>query len=139
MKCFMYVSGYVKMYILCVVLYHLNYIFNILNKKTYPLSLKISLEQNEDALEEEESTSEKPASSIVGKSPFTHIFQVRRDQAECDFLSEDAAGIRNHYLCPSVIDVLLKKLYGDLPIVEWVVAWQSVKTWKRQHIQNGFR
>lgn len=76
----------------------------------------MKLEQNEDVMEKEESTCKKPANSIFGKSPSTHFFPVRQDQAECDFLSDDASGIKNHYFCPSVIYVLLKNYMGIFPL-----------------------
>ncbi|XP_045919921.1 uncharacterized protein LOC123979855 [Micropterus dolomieu] len=103
----------------------------VLPKKKYTHSVKQSkmylnkcvlqtqdmkLEESGHVIGEEERPSEKPADSIFGKSPFTRAFQVRREQAECDILSDDAVGIKNHYHCPGVIDVLLKNYMGILPL-----------------------
>ena len=76
----------------------------------------VKLEESGHVMGEEESKMEKNAHSIMGKSPFTQAFQVRRDQAECDILSDDAVRVKNHYLCPGVIDALLKNYMGIFPL-----------------------
>ncbi|KAF3853925.1 hypothetical protein F7725_014613 [Dissostichus mawsoni] len=76
----------------------------------------VKLEESGHLMGEEESKMEKTAHSIIGKSPFTQAFQVRRDQAQCDILSDDAVHVKNHYLCPGVIDALLKNYMGIFPL-----------------------
>ncbi|XP_034067414.1 uncharacterized protein LOC117543330 isoform X3 [Gymnodraco acuticeps] len=76
----------------------------------------LKLEESGHVMGEEESKMETNAHSIIGKSPFTQAFQVRRDQAECDILSDDAVQVKNHYLCPGVIDALFKNYMGIFPL-----------------------
>lgn len=72
-------------------------------------------EESQHVSEAEGGITEK-SNSIIGKSPFTHAFQVLRDQAQCDFLSDDSADIENHYFYPGIIDVLLKNYMGIISL-----------------------
>lgn len=76
----------------------------------------LKLEESGHVMGEEESKMETNAHSIIGRSPFTQAFQVRRDQAECDILSDDAFHVKIHYLCPGVIDALLRNYMGIFPL-----------------------
>ena len=125
---FAYLLNCTSMQVAHEVFYHMCVLFDaeeythlVKQSKTYldKCVLKIQdikLEESGHVMGEEESNTDKSANSAVGKSPFTHAFQVRRDQAQCDILSEDAVGINNHYLCPGVINVLLKNYMGIFPL-----------------------
>ncbi|XP_038156924.1 uncharacterized protein LOC119793751 [Cyprinodon tularosa] len=73
----------------------------------------LKVEDDEIKMEGEHIIMDKTPTS---KSPFTQAFQLQRDQAECDILSNDAIGTSNHYHCPGVIDVLLKTYMGIFPL-----------------------
>ena len=125
---FAYLLNCTSMQVAHEVFYHMCVLFDaeeythlVKQSKTYldKCVLKIQdikLEESGHVMGAEESNTEKSANSAVGKSPFTYAFQVRRDQAKCDILSEDAVGINNHYLCPGVINVLLKNDMGILQL-----------------------
>ena len=76
----------------------------------------LKVEESDQMMEGENIIMDKTANTIIGKSPFTRVFQLQRKQAECDVLSDDAVGTKNHYHCPGVIDVLLKSYMGIFPL-----------------------
>ena len=54
----------------------------------------LKVEESDQMMEGEKIIMDKTANTIIGKSPFTRVFQLQRDQAECDVLSDDAVGTK---------------------------------------------
>ncbi|XP_030590058.1 uncharacterized protein LOC115783395 [Archocentrus centrarchus] len=125
--CFAYLLNCQSMQLAIEVFYNMCVLFDakecthlVKTSQTYLNSCISQSKKNKDGesqyvSEAEEMITDK-SNSIVGTSPFTHTFQVIRDQAECDFLSDDSANIKNHYFCPGIIDVLLKNYMGIIPL-----------------------
>ncbi|XP_027888726.1 uncharacterized protein LOC114154119 isoform X2 [Xiphophorus couchianus] len=72
-------------------------------------------EDGQHTAEAQHSKSDK-SNSIIANSPFTKTFQVLRDQAQVDILSEESEITENHYCCPGIVDVLVKNCMGIIPL-----------------------
>ena len=60
--------------------------------------------------------SSDPSNGILARSPFMQAFDLRREQATCDVLSDEEADKNNNYHCPGIINVLLKTYMGIFPL-----------------------
>lgn len=62
------------------------------------------------------SDSSDPTKGLLARSPLTQAFDIRREQANCDVLSDEPAVKNNHYHCPGIINVLLRTYMGIFPL-----------------------